>query len=92
MESDSIAVTRLAEPKLDINQSSVDVNYHIFIRDKASGATEEVRETHRLRYLFASDIDFLARSAGRLVHASCGWLSDRAPSGDTWGVCNVLQR
>lgn len=92
MESGSIAVTRLAEPVLHINRSVVDVNYHIFIRDKASGAVEEVSETHNMRYLFASDIDFLARSAGFKVLESCEWLTGAEPGEQSWGVCSVLGR
>jgi SAM-dependent methyltransferase len=90
MESDSIAVTRLAEPVLHINRSVVDVNYHIFIRDKASSAVEEISETHNMRYLFASDIDFLARSAGFKVLESREWLTGAEPGEQSWGVCSVL--
>ena len=92
MESDAVAVTRLAEPEMDINRSTVDVNYHIFIRDKISGTVEELRETHRMRYLFASDIDFLARSTGFEIAHSCEWLSGGAPNERTWGVCSVLRK
>lgn len=92
MESDAIAVTRLAESELHINESVVDVNYHIFIRDKANGAVEEVRETHSMRYLFASDIDFLARSAGFTVRESREWMTDATPGDETWGVYSVLSR
>ena len=31
---------RLAEPALHANQNLVDVNYHVFIRDKQSGAVD----------------------------------------------------
>jgi SAM-dependent methyltransferase len=92
MESDAIAVTRLAESDLHINESVVDVNYHIFIRDKADETVEELRETHKMRYLFPSDIDFLAQRAGFKVLESCEWLTGAAPGADTWGVCSVLGR
>ncbi|HWA70552.1 MAG TPA: class I SAM-dependent methyltransferase [Rhizomicrobium sp.] len=92
MESDEIAVTRMAEPVLHINRSQVDVNYQVFIRDKVSGAVEEVRETHVMRYLFAADIDMLARATGFEILESVEWLTGQAPGAGTWGVCSVLRK
>ena len=92
MESGVIAVTRLAESDLHINESIVDVNYQVFIRDKACGTVEEVRETHNMRYLFASEIDFLARSAGLTLVESCEWMTGKTPGAETWGVCSVLRK
>lgn len=92
MESDAIAVTRLAEPELHANESIVDVNYQVFIRDKANGGVEEVRETHSMRYLFASDIELLARNAGLTLVESCEWMTGRTPGPETWGVCSVLRK
>jgi SAM-dependent methyltransferase len=90
LESDEIAVTRLAEPGINTRDSYVDVNYQVFIRDKSTGATEELRESHRMRYLSLGEIDFLARSAGLRVLESCEWLTGKEPSAETWGVCAVL--
>lgn len=92
MESDAIAVTRLAESDLHINESVVDVNYQVFIRDKKNQQVEELRETHNMRYLFASDIDFLARASGFTSVTACEWLTGKAPGPETWGVCSVLRK
>ena len=90
LESDDAVVTRIAEPVMNARESYVEVNYHVFIRDKASGATEELREAHRMRYLSLPEVDFLARSAGLRVFESCEWLTGKQPGADTWGVCTVL--
>jgi SAM-dependent methyltransferase len=92
METDETTVTRLAEPVLRLDESQVDVNYHVFIRDKASGAMEELRETHRMRYLFLTEIDLIARISGLRVLDSCEWLTGSRPGPGTWGVCSVLSR
>lgn len=92
MESAEIQVTRLAEPVMDPTHNCVDVNYQVLIRDKASQAVEETRETHRMRYLFSTEIDMLARAAGLSVVHSMEWLTGRSPGFDTWGVCSVLTR
>jgi SAM-dependent methyltransferase len=92
LESDEIAVTRLAEPELNTADAYVDVNYHVFVRDKTSGATEELRESHRMRYLSLGEVDLLARASGFTVLESCEWMTGRQPGADTWGVCSVLRK
>src|SRR5450432_1239591 len=43
LEDEHIAVTRLAEPVFHPNANAVDVNYHVLIKDKQSGALDELR-------------------------------------------------
>jgi SAM-dependent methyltransferase len=86
LEDDRIQVTRIAEPQIYPNENWVDVNYQVFIRDKASNAVEEVRETHRMRYLFTPEIELLLQAQGMQMLTYREWMSDRAASFDTWGV------
>jgi SAM-dependent methyltransferase len=68
LEDDLVSVTRLAEPVQHPNQNLVDVNYHVFIKDKQSGALEELRETHTMRYLFLPEVELMLEASGlRLV-------------------------
>lgn len=90
LASEEIEVTRLAEPDLNTRDAYVDVNYHVFIRDKKAGTVEELRESHRMRYLSLGEIDFLARASGFRVLESCEWMTGKQPGADTWGVCTVL--
>lgn len=92
LESDDIEVTRLAEPHLNTRDAYVDVNYHVFIRDKRTGTTEELRESHRMRYLSLGEIDLLARASGFRVLDACEWMTAKPPGDNTWGVCVVLGR
>jgi hypothetical protein len=92
MESDDIHVTRVAEPQLDVQASCVDVNYQMLVRHKLSLTVSELTETHRMRYLFLTEIDLLARAAGFTVQISGEWLTGRAPGEDTWGVYSVLSK
>jgi SAM-dependent methyltransferase len=92
MASNAIRVTRLAEPVIDVIASCVDVNYQVLVHDKATRAVTELTETHRMRYMFQTEIDMLARAVGFHVQ-SCGeWLTGRAPGSDTWGVYSVLRK
>jgi len=92
MASDDIRVTRLAEPLMDVQASCVDVNYQVMVHDYTTHAVTELSETHRMRYLFQTEIDMLARAAGLKVQASGEWLTGRTPGVDTWGVYSVLSK
>jgi SAM-dependent methyltransferase len=92
MESDEMQVIRIAEPVLYPNENVVNVNYDIFIRDKFSSAVEQISEAHRMRYLFATEIEQLAHQSGLKLERSMEWLTGQAPSFDTWGVCSVLKK
>ena len=92
IESDDIHVTRLAEPQIDVQAGCVDVNYQMMVRDKLSLNVSELTETHRMRYLFLTEIDLLARAAGFTVQMSGEWLTGRAPGENTWGVYSVLSK
>jgi SAM-dependent methyltransferase len=92
MADDQIEVTRIAEPVLHPNQNVVDVHYHVFIRNKATGTVNETHEKHAMRYLFTPEITLLLDQSGfSLLHQE-EWLTARPPGCDTWGVCFVARR
>jgi SAM-dependent methyltransferase len=92
MTDDQIEVTRIAEPVLHPNENVVDVNYHVFIRNKATGTVNETHEKHEMRYLFTPEINLLLDQSGfSLLHQE-EWLTSRPPGCDTWGVCFVARR
>jgi hypothetical protein len=64
----------------------VDVNYHLFIRDKSNNRVEEVRERHRMRYLFKPEVESIFRQVGlKMVHFE-EWLSGVPPGCASWNV------
>lgn len=92
MESENVAVTRIAEPDIDAEKSCVKVDYTVFVRDKNTDTTERLHESHLMRYLFLTEIELLAKSVGLRVIESGEWLTGKSPGFDTWGVCTVLGR
>ena len=92
LEDASIQVTRLAEPVLHPNDNLVDVNYHVLIRDKQSGAVEELRETHKMRYLFAPEVLLLLDGAGLRLTQLSEFMSDREPGFETWNAVFIGTR
>jgi SAM-dependent methyltransferase len=92
LEDASIAVTRLAEPVLYPNDNLVDVNYQVFIRDKQSGAVEELRETHTMRYLFAPEVSLLLEAAGLKLTELSEFMSQREPGFSSWNAVFIGTR
>jgi len=86
LEDETLQVTRIAEPTFHPNDNVVDVNYHIFTRDKTSGTVQEIQETHRMRYLFQPELDLVMAAVGLERVASRGWMIENMPGFDTWGV------
>ncbi len=91
LEDASVSITRTAEPVMHPNENLVDVNYTIYITDKVSGKTEEIKETHRMRYLFQPEVELLARSSRLEVIEAQEWMTRKEPGFDTWGVCFILR-
>ncbi len=92
VEDASIRVTRIAEPELDINAGLVTVKYTILAESKANGRLTTFNEVHRMRYLFPSEIGFLATQTGFRVERSEQFLTGTAPSPDSWGVAYLLRK
>jgi SAM-dependent methyltransferase len=86
LENNEISLIRIAEPVMDANQNLVEVNYQLLITDKLSHHTQEIKETHHMRYLFLPEIELLLSSIGMEVMKFGEWMSDRPAGFDTWGV------
>lgn len=91
LEDDGIKITRIAQPVLHPDRNLVDVQYRIIACDKSTGGYSETDETHRMRYLFSSEIESFAAQAGLSVVDSHEWMTGRKPGFDTWGVCFVCR-
>jgi SAM-dependent methyltransferase len=90
VENEQIKITRIAEPVIYPNQNSVEINYQIFIQNKHEGTTDEFKETHRMRYFFKPEIEFLLHQFDLKVIDSREWITERNPGLDTWGVYFVV--
>lgn len=91
LEDEDIFVTRIAEPVMHPNENIVDVNYHVFIRDKASDRVDEIKENHRMRYLFKPEIGRMLKLEGLELIRCEEWMSGKEPGFDTWGVSFVVR-
>lgn len=92
MADKNVDITRIAEPSMHPNENRVDVNYTIYEHNKTTGHFQSMHELHPMRHLSLPEIDFLSSTTGfkRLIAEE--FLTGRAPSDATWGVCVVLQK
>jgi SAM-dependent methyltransferase len=92
LNDDTISVVRIAEPVLYPEKNLVDVCYTLIITDKKTGAVQELRETHTMRYLFSPEIEMIANDAGFKILAKEEWMTKRTLAFDTWNGLFVCQR
>lgn len=93
LEDDAISLVRTAEPVMHPNENVVDVNYQVAVRNKESGETSEIKETHRMRYLFLPELTGLAERHGFSVAGAHEWMSGAPLSFTSWNgvmICRKL--
>ncbi len=89
LEDEQIALTRIAEPTMQVAENCVQVHYQIFVKHKSNGAIEELCECHRMRYLFTPEIQELLEDASMEMVASYEWMTLGKPGLGTWSACFV---
>jgi hypothetical protein len=87
----SINVTRLAEPILNSIENTVDVNYTILINQVNSNEVTEIKETHKMRYLFVNEIELLIENKFQLLEVN-DWLANKEPGPNCWNAVFILKK
>jgi SAM-dependent methyltransferase len=91
LEDEAISVTRIAEPVMHPNNNIVDVNYRVLIKDKTNNTHEELRETHRMRYLFKPELEYYLSAHQMSIEKCVEWMSTKETGFDTWNACFVAR-
>jgi len=92
MRNDELEVTRIAEPELNSQDGIVTVNYTVFARKKGEDHWKSLSESHRMRYLFPTEIKMLAEQAGFEVAVCEEFQTGQLASDQTWGVTYGLRK
>jgi len=92
IENDEIKIVRIAEPIMNTNENTVNVNYEIIIYNKSDKNIEFISESHKMRYLSIPEINNFINNTKMEVLNYAEWLTNLKPSSHTWGVyCIALQ-
>jgi len=90
-ENEALLVERVASPILYENDNTIEVNYHLFVKEKQSETYQKINETHRMRYLFYPEISSLCQKFNMTLVHGCEWLTNKTLSQHTWGGCFVVK-
>ena len=92
LEDDSCHITRIAEPEIDANHNTVDVNYTLITRNKKTDECQLINECHKMRHYSLPEIELIADISGFAVVKEEEFLTGNEPSEESWGVCAVLRK
>lgn len=91
-EDDKIIINRTATPHIHPTKNRVDVHFDIKITNKQTGKSENIKEIHKMRYLFNPEIElFLKINNLKLLHSE-EWLTGNEPGFDSWYVTFICKR
>lgn len=89
IENENWDITRIAEPILHPHENIVDVNYRVMVMRKDNNTVTEIREIHRMRYLFKPEIELLLQLSGFKLTTFQEFLTRENPSEKSWNVVFV---
>jgi len=92
LENNDINITRIAEPIMHSNENVVDVNYEIIIRDKKLKHDTVLHETHKMRYLFYTELELILEKFNFQILLSEEWLTKKKLGYDTWNATFVIKK
>ncbi len=93
LEDDSTKIYRIATPTTYPNENVVDVIYEVIIEDKSNNKMSTLKETHRMRYLFLPELEFMLKSMGFKILDVLEWMSlDKKLSFNGWNGIIVVQK
>lgn len=91
IEDREMKIERRAEPVLKINENKVEVNYRVMFKQKKTGASESVLETHNMRYFFLPEINMFLEDAGLNILYYSEWLTNRDLTDNSWSAAAVAR-
>lgn len=92
MSGNGYQVLRVAEPVIHPNENVVDVNYQILVTQEDSQTTQNIQETHRMRYLFLPEISNIMSMSDLDLVRACEWGTGIELGFGTWCATIVARR
>ena len=90
--SDDLEVVRVAEPLSQVENNIVEVNYTVFVRARDEATYSSFTEAHTMRHFSIPELKLFAEINGFSLLCAEEWVTRRAPSSETWGVCIVCKK
>ena len=84
VKNKKIEVWRIAEPIVNCNEDTVDVNYTFFVKNIESKEIESFKESHKMRHFKLSEIDLFCKISGFKRVLSVEFLTNNPLNENTW--------
>jgi len=91
-ENDEMLVKRTSNPVMYPSKNIVDINFDIEINNKISGEKDNIKELHKMRYLFEPEMDILLKDHGFEILKTEEWLTRKIPSNNSWYVTFICKK
>ena len=91
-EDEKIIINRTAIPHTYPTKNQVDVYFDIKITNKQTGNSENIKEIHKMRYLFNPEIEFFLNNNNLKLLNSEEWLTKNEPDFNSWYVTFICER
>ena len=90
MSNSDFKIVRHAHPEIFPNKNCVNVNYNAKLYNKNGKLLDTIEETHRMRYLFKTEIDFFAKKNKLKIINQFNWLELKNPDFNSWTCVYIL--
>lgn len=90
MSNSNYKIIRHAHPEIYPNKNCVDVNYDAKLYNTNGDLLDTINETHRMRYLFKTEIDFFAKKNQLKILNQYNWLEFENPDFNSWTCVYIL--
>lgn len=90
MSNSNYKIIRHAHPEIYPNKNCVDVNYDAKLYNNNGELLDTIKETHSMRYLFKTEIDFFAKKNQLKILNQYNWLNFNNPDFNSWTCVYIL--
>jgi len=91
-EKEKDRIIRLANPVLDVIKNTVEIHYKVF-QLRGTKVISETKELHRMRYLFAQEIEYFLVQAGLEVVMFCPFMKiDGKLTEADWNMTTIARK
>lgn len=91
VENEECKIIRVAAPEMFPNENLVEVHYRTFVVNKKTSTLQELVESHRMRYFFEPELEWMISDLGFSTIDTKASLSNATPSNDSWSVLKILR-
>lgn len=92
IEDENYHVIRIAEPEMNAEKNLVHVNYQILVTEKETGITKEIKETHRMRYLFTPEVEYILNRIGFKNVRTYEYGNENKPTYKSWNAVFIASK